>query len=331
MLNIHKVAEEAGVSVATVSRVINNQGTVAKKTQEKVEKVISRLNYEPNMLGRNLRNSESRLIMVLVPTISNPFYAQIVQGIEDIVRKENYNVFLCTTDSEPEREKVFLDYVRQKLTDGVIFMDPAVEVEMLQDLANRYPVIQCCEYNEDLNIPYISIDDTQASYKAVKHLITMGHEKIAIINSDETFQYARNRKKGYLKALEEYGLPIKDEWILKNSELNFEAGQNSMRKLLRADDKPTAIFAVSDILAIGALKRMNEEGLQAPEDIAVVGFDNIPFASMTNPALTTIAQPMYEIGSQAAKMLFQKINTPDEPVSSTLLDNELIIRESTLG
>jgi LacI family repressor for deo operon, udp, cdd, tsx, nupC, and nupG len=330
MITIQDVAKEAGVSVATVSRVLNNHPSVSAKTRAKVESVIQRLNYNPNMLGRNLRCAESRMILVLVPSISNPFYAKIVQGIEDIARRNHYNVLLCTTDSDVERENAYLTLLHNRLADGVISMDPAVDVEDLRRMGTQYPIIQCCEYSETDSTPFVAIDNRTAAYKAVKHLLTMGHRKVAMINSDERFLYARLRKEGYLKALEEFGIPVREEWLI-NTDLSFESGHRAMRSFLSLKDKPTAVFAVSDTLAIGALRQIKEAGLKVPDDVAVVGFDNIPFASMMNPSLTTVAQPMYEMGCEAAKMLIKRIAHPEERVESVFLDYELIIRESTMG
>ncbi|UFJ40814.1 LacI family DNA-binding transcriptional regulator [Brevibacillus humidisoli] len=330
MITIQQVAKEAGVSVATVSRVLNKHPSVSLKTRQKVESVIERLHYEPNMLGRNLRISQSRMLLVLVPSISNPFYSKIVQGIEDVTRKHHYNILLCTTDTDIEREMIYLDLVKHKLADGVISMDPAADLDHLTGEGRQFPVIQCCEYSENLQIPYVSIDNRTAAYKAVKHLITLGHRKIAMINSDQRFLYARLRKEGYLKALEEYGIACREEWVI-HTDLGFESGQRAMRAFLALEEKPTAVFCVSDTLAIGALKGIKEEGVRVPQDIAVVGFDNIQFAAMMNPTLTTVAQPMYEMGCEAARMLIHKLNHPDDSLRSVILDHELIIRESTMG
>lgn len=330
MATIQEVAKEAGVSVATVSRVLNHHASVSPKTRAKVEEVIERLQYNPNMLGRNLRCAESRMLLVLVPSISNPFYSKIVQGIEDIARRHQYNTLLCTTDSDVERENVYLDLLRNRMADGVISMDPAVDLAHIRQLGDEYPVIQCCEYSEADETPYVSIDNQTAAYKAVKHLLTMGHRKVAIINSDERFLYARLRKEGYLRALSEFGIPAEDRYIL-HTDLHFESGHRAMKSLLAQEGRPTAVFAVSDTLAIGALRSIKEAGLKVPDDIAVVGFDNIPFASMMNPSLTTVAQPMYEMGCEAARMLIKRIASPQERVESIVMDYELIIRESTMG
>lgn len=329
MANIQQVAKEAQVSVATVSRVLNGQNKVSSKTRLKVEEAIKKLSYEPSMLGRNLRNSESRILLILIPTITNPFYLEIIKGIENIAISQNYNILLCETDSNPERENIYFDLVRKKMADGIISMDPAVNVETLKKLAEKYAIIQCSEYEEGSGIPYVTIDNEEASYRAVKHLIKIGHEKIALINSDEKFLYARQRKMGYRRALEENGIALNQDYIIHTQHLGFEYGQQAMRKILNLQERPTAVFAVSDLLAIGALKEINANGLHVPKNIAVVGFDKIDFSNMTNPTLTTIAQPMHKMGTVAAKMLIEKIQGKE--VDNIILDHELVIRESTLG
>ncbi|MFJ5762339.1 LacI family DNA-binding transcriptional regulator [Neobacillus sp. NPDC093182] len=327
MANIQQVAKRAGVSVATVSRVLNGQNTVSAKTRMKVEEAIKKLNYEPSLLGRNLRTSESRLLLILIPTISNPFYLEIIKGIEQVAISQNYNILLCETDSNPEKENIYFDLVRKKMADGIISMDPAVNVETLKKLAENYAIIQCSEYEDCTGIPYVTIDNEEASYRAVKHLIQIGHNKIALINADEKYLFARQRKMGYKRALEENGITLKNEYIIPAQQLGFENGQHAMKKILNLQDRPTAVFAVSDLLAIGALKEINAAGLHVPNDIAVVGFDKIDFSNMTNPTLTTIAQPMHKMGTVAARMLIEKIK--GEEVESIILDHELVIREST--
>lgn len=329
MANIQQVAQIAGVSVATVSRVLNNVSSVSPKTRMKVENAIKELNYEPSMLGRNLRNSESRLLLVLIPSISNPFYTEIIKGIENVAIMNHYNILLCETDSDPQRENIYFLMVKNKLADGIISMDPAVNKEKLNELAENHSIILCSEYEEGGSIPYVTIDNELAAYHAVKHLIKLGNKNIALINSDERFLYARQRRNGYERALQEFDLPIRREWIIHTKQLEFENGVHAMRKLLLLKERPSAVFAVSDTLAIGALKEINGSGLNVPEDIAVVGFDKISFSNMTNPTLTTVAQPMYKMGTIAANMLINSIK--GMKVESIVLDHELVIRESSMG
>lgn len=330
MATIRDIAKEAGVSVATVSRVLNDNHIVTKKTKEKVELAIQALNYQPSMLGRNLRTSKSRLMLVLIPSTSNPFYSEIIKGIQDTGIKNHYNILLCETDAKPEREDIYLNMLKNKLADGMISMDPTISLDNLNELAETHPVIFCSEYEQDGVIPYVSIDSEMGAYEAVKHLIMTGNNKIALINSEEKFLYARLRKAGYERALKEFNLPIQEEWITHTEDLEFESGAQGMRKLLELEDKPTAVFAVSDTLAIGAMKTldMHRDQDQELNPTAIIGFDNISFSKMTNPTLSTIEQPMYQMGVSAADMLMKRMKGED--VESVILPHKLIIRESTL-
>lgn len=327
MVTIQEVAQAAKVSVATVSRYLNNPDIVAKATGQRVDKAIQDLNYEPSMLGRNLRKSESRLLIVLLPTISNPFYIEVINGIEDTAIEHGYNILLCQTDSNPKREAIYFNLIKNRLADGIISMDPTVNRQKLIEIAQSYPLVQCSEYDEEGIITYVTINNEQAAYHAVKHLIKIGHKKIALINSDEKFLYARERRQGYEKALKESGIKINPDWIYTTDYLEFDNGRQGMKSLLSKSETPTAVFAVSDILAIGALKEINLKGLEVPKDIALIGFDKISFSNMTYPTLTTISQPMYQMGSMSVNMLINKIN--GKKTESVILDHELVIREST--
>ncbi|MCT2537898.1 LacI family DNA-binding transcriptional regulator [Aquibacillus koreensis] len=327
MATIQEVAKKAGVSVATVSRVLNKHTVVNAKTRAKVEKVIKELNYEPSMLGRNLRNSESKLLLVVIPSIANPFYTEIVDGIQETAISNGYHILLCETNSNPEREATYFGMIKNRMADGVICMDPAVNKQKLFELAEKYPIVQCSDYDKGSNIPYVTIDSELAAYHAVRHLIKIGHKRIAMINTDERILYARERRAGYERALKEFGIPLDEELIFHTMDIDFNDGQQAMRSLLEVKDVPTAAFAVSDVLAIGALKEINNNGLKVPNDIALIGFDKLSFSNMTYPALTTVAQPMFKMGSLAAAMLIQKIQ--GKKVENIVLEHELVLREST--
>lgn len=327
MATISDVAKQAGVSVATVSRVINNPQIVTKETRLKVESVIKELNYEPNVLGRNLRTSESRLILTLIPSISNPFYTEIMNGIEDTALELGYNILLCETNSNPIRQANYFNLIKNKLADGVIAMDPTVDKDELLAISNNYPVVKCSEHDKKGSISYVTIDNVKAAYDAVCHLITLGHKRIALINAKGDFQYAVERRLGYEKALRKFNLPIKEELIYDTDRLKFGQGQRAMRHLLNLANRPTAVFAVSDILAIGALKEVHMNHLSIPEDIALIGFDKISFSNMTHPTLTTISQPRYKMGALSAEMLINKIK--GKAVDNIVLNHQLVIREST--
>lgn len=326
---IQDVAKEAGVSIATVSRVLNKSTSVAQGTRETVMDAITRLDYRPNLLGRNLRRTETKLVLALLPNIANPFYSRIVKGIEDVARKNGYNVMLCNTDSNAEREQVYLELLKNRLADGVIFMASELNGKKLTEIGGNFPVVQCCEYKEGVQIPLVSIDNYNAAKKAAKHLISLGHKRIGMISCNNSFASTMRREQGFMSAMEEAGLAFDDRYTVYG-DYSFKSGHRMASSLLALNERPTAIFAISDMMAIGVLRAGREKGLKVPEDLAVVGFDNISFASMCNPMLTTISQPKYDLGCTAMELLLRKIRGKlKEPVDITL-ENELIIRESTM-
>jgi LacI family transcriptional regulator, repressor for deo operon, udp, cdd, tsx, nupC, and nupG len=329
MATIQDVAKMAGVSVATVSRVINNSTSVVEETRENVLQAIKKLNYEPNLLGRNLRRSQTKMILVLLPNIANPFYSKIVKGIEDVGHKNGYNVMLCNTNSNRDREKVYLEMLKNKLYDGVIFMAPELTKEELSLIGMSYPVVQCCEYKEGTAVSHVSIDNFQASYKAVSHLISLGHKKIGIISCKSKFVSTKQREEGYKKALEDSGLKFGTEFI-EYGDYSFKSGLRAAKQMLNRIDKPTAIFSISDMMAIGALRAVKEEGLKVPYDVAVVGFDNISFSAMCDPRLTTIAQPKYDLGCAAMELLIKQIKGELKEPKDISMEYELLIRESSI-
>jgi len=329
MTTIRDVAEEAGVSIATVSRVLNKQVSVSPATRVKVEKAIEQLNYQPNYLGRNLRRAETKIILVILQNISNPFYSKVVEGIEDLGHKHGYNIMICNTDSESERERSYLDLLVNRLVDGVILMEPEINSQELSQIGNDFPVVQCCEYIEGTDVPHISIDNVEAGYTAINHLIKLGHTRIGMISGYNRLLSAMQREEGYKQALKDAGLEYIQD-LIKYGSYGFTGGLRATKELLQMKNTPTAIFAISDITAIGAIRAIKEEGLKIPEDIAVVGFDNTSIASMYDPQVTTISQPRYDLGKISMEMLLDLINKEPVTLREVYLEHELIIRESTI-
>lgn len=328
MSTIQDVAREAGVSVATVSRVINNSPSVASETRARVQSAIEKLKYEPSLLGRNLRRSETKMVLVLLPNISNPFYSKVVRGIEDVGHKNGYNIMLCNVDSNVERERTYLELLKKRMADGVIFMAPVLPVDELAEIASRYPAIQCCEYKLGAPITHVSIDNLNASYKAVKYLIDLGHERIGFIGCKTDLISSIQREAGYKKALADAGIKFNPDFV-RYGDYSFKSGVKAAKELIEMDNRPTAIFAISDLMAMGAIKSIREGNLSIPHDIAVVGFDNISFSSMLDPSLTTVAQPRYELGKIAMELLLEQMLKGSQEIKEIILESELIIRDST--
>ncbi|MFC0337842.1 transcriptional regulator, LacI family [Kushneria avicenniae] len=327
-MSINKVAREAGVSIATVSRVINNTGAVRPSTRERVEAAIATLGYSANRLARNLRTAESRLILVLVPDYSNPFYAGIVRGIDAEAGRRGYHMLLCDTGADPDAQRTYLELLTNRMADGAICLDPDSIQALTGEQTRHLPWVACCEFDAASGVPWVGIDNARAATDAVRFLIERGRRHIAMIGGDERFMYARERRRGYLTALEEAGLTPPPGSPLDTFEPDFDDGYRLTTRLLSASPRCDALFAASDPLAVGAMQAVHDAGLKVPDDIAIIGFDNIPLAAMVRPRLTTVAQPMQRLGENAARLLLEQLNDPELPPAGTLLEHELIVRES---
>ena len=329
MVNIRQVADKAGVSIATVSRVINKSGSVSQDTKNRVEEVIEELEYKPNLLGRNLRRAETRMILVSLNNIANPFYSRIVKGIEEHGKEKGYNIMIYNNNGDSEREKIYLNLLLNRLVDGVILLSPKISANQLSEIGKNYSVVQCCEYKKGVNIPRVSVDNVEAARTAVSYLINNGHRHIAMISGYKDVLSAVQREEGYRLAMEEAGLGW-DENMIINGDYTYKGGEKAAREFISMKKKPTAIFAISDNMAVGAVKAIKEEGLKIPEDIAVVGFDNTQIASVYDPRITTISQPRYKLGEIAVDLLIKIIKGEKLEKNEYYLDHELIIRESSI-
>jgi LacI family transcriptional regulator, repressor for deo operon, udp, cdd, tsx, nupC, and nupG len=325
-MSIQKIAKLAGVSVATVSRVLNNSDTVKDKNRDKVLEAIKVSNYQPNLLARQLRTARSSMVLVLVSDISNPFCAEIVKGIEEQAEQNGYRILLCNSGSDINRSRSSLQLLAGKMVDGVITMDAFTTLTELTQLIGNMPWVQCAEYADAGDISCVGIDDVHASRQLVAHLVASGRKRIALINHDLSYKYAQLRQQGYQQELKQCGL----SWqaVSYASELSFNAGKRAMEALLSADTQPDAVFAVSDTLAAGAMAAIQAAGHQVPQDIAVAGFDGSELAEMISPPLTTIAQPSRDIGRTAFSLLRQKIDDPQSPTERVMMDWRLIVRAS---
>ncbi len=330
MANIQDVAALAGVSVATVSRVLNNSTSVVPGTRDRVLSAIRELNYNPNLTARNLRRAQTKMVLVLLPTVANPFYSRIVKGMEDIAHKNGYNVMLCNTNSDPAREKVYLELLKNRLADGAVLMSSDFETEYLMELGSIWPIVQCCEYNENTTLSRISINNEQAAYKAVEHLTKLGHKRIGMISAKNNFISTALREKGYKRALSDAGIAL-DPGFIMYGDYGYKSGLRLTTQLLSLENPPSALFAISDMMAIGGIKAAIQKGFSIPDDFAAVGFDNISFSSMYSPALTTISQPKYDMGCVAMELLLKGISGEETMQKTIVLEHELIIRESTVN
>lgn len=326
LASISSVAKHAGVSIATVSRVLNGTKAVADDTRARVEASVSQLGYRANALARSLMRGETRLLLVLVPDFANPYFAEIVKGVESVTRTRGYGLVVADASESLSRDSPSLDPLYNRLADGVISLARFADLKpLLKDIPDL-PWVACSEYVEDSDVPNVSIDHRQAAVDAVQYLINRGHRRIALLSANEDYLWARQRHDGYEFALKRAGIPLDPQLVRVARGTDFVDGMDAVGTLLAMESAPTAVFAVSDTLAIGAIKAFRRVGRRVPEDIAVIGFDDIPVARVFEPELTTIGQPVRELGAAAAELLLKRLS--GAPPESRRLQHALIVRAS---
>ncbi len=326
--NIKDVAKRAGVSISTVSRVINDSKVVRPETHVKVMKAIEELGYKPNAIARSLKVKNTKTIGILIPDISYNFYPEVVRGVEDIANMYSYNIFLCNTDMEEDKVIQYFEVMAEKQVDGIVFMGNMVSEELAAKikLYDIPTILIGADYGQ---LPSITIDHVAASKTLVSYLIKKGHEKIALITGKMVDPIVGTaRLAGYKKAMMEAQLPIRDEYIVEGGH-RYKSGYTCAQQLLSLEDRPTAIFAASDEMAFGVIRVAMENGISIPGELAVVGFNNIDMSGKIFPALTTIAQPMYEMGAIAMRVLTKILNEDGPEQSKIVLDFSLVERETT--
>ena len=329
MVTILEVAKRANVSITTVSRVLNQSShRVNDLTRAKVLKAIEELDYHPNALAQSLLKKRSMTIGIIIPDISNPYYAEIVRGIQDKADEEGYSVLIQNTDRKAERVTHSIHNFRERYTDGVIFAGGAVLsshlMSTMKNLASRAVAIGRFE----LDIPSVRVDNQDAAFMAVRHLVELGYRSIAFINGDVTVSSAMaDRLHGFKHALSHFQCPLHSGFI-RTGGLTIEGGYTQIKELLEKQLPPEAIVLANDQMAFGAVKAIKEAGLRIPDDIALISFDNVPLCSYFEPSITSIAIPRYELGRGAMEMLFALI-TKQEIEQTRLFKVELIQRQST--
>lgn len=307
--SIKDVAREANVSIATVSRVLNDIDVVNEETKKKVQDAIKKLGYRPNIVARSLKTQRTRTIGIVVPDISSQLYPEIVRGAEDVANIYKYNVMLCNSDCDLEKEKEYLRVLSEKMVDGVLYMSSSLEDETL-DLINELNLktILVETSNKEGNLPSVSIDNVKAAYEATKYVISKGRKNIAFIGIEKNEKNAWGmRCEGYEKALVESGMEINTNICYFNN-LKIKSGKEGITKILNNKESFDAVVCASDEIAIGAINTLRENGIRVPEDVSVIGFNNIEMAKNFYPAITTVAQPMYDMGSVAMRMLIKLLN-----------------------
>jgi LacI family transcriptional regulator len=327
MVNISDIARQAGVSPSMVSRVLNGKKYVNAGKKERILKLIEETGYVPNKAARNMAMQRSFTIGIVIPDGFNVFQWQLVSIIERYLGSFDYHtlVFLVKFDSASEKE--CLDRIKSEKLDGIIMLHEVQSPEFYEYLVRaRLPVIATmCNYNA---IPTVTIDDHQAAFEAVSHLVGLGHRKINLICGSE-YSFGKKRAEGYFQGLNANGIPGEEGRVVYVPQYSPESGMYGMRELLLRNRDFTAIFAASDELALGAMRTLQDEGIRIPQDISVIGFDDIDIADYLHPRLTTIRQPIREIGEQSALNLHRHIISGSSAFRELIVPHKLIVREST--
>lgn len=308
MATIYEIAHKAHVSVTTVSRVINDSNKVNKDTRERVEKVIKELSYSPNIFGKQLGKGTTNLILILLHGIDNPFFSNIIKGIEITAYENKYNVLISETNGQVERENQYLELLKNHFVDGVILLSYEQSLEDLNNLAINYPIVEVVEYNEQSNTPYISIDYLKASREIMDYFVTNNHKKIAFVASGQNQRISIIKKyQSYLDVLNENGLEVITKSIEFN-EFSIESAMKTTSKIINEHPDVTAFFCCSDLIARGTITKLKELGKQVPEDIEVFGFDDLIYSELSTPKISTVSLDTFNLGVKSMELLYNRIN-----------------------
>ena len=330
MPTIHEVAKRAGVSTATVSRALSQPDVVSPATRQRVIQAVEALGYTPNSAAKNLRTLRSGKLLVTVPDISNPFFALILQGIEETAQREGYAVLLGDTQHDEQREERYAAILKRKEADGLIFLGhrlPKEAASLIQSTPGRAPVVNGCEFNPALDIPSVHIDNAKAAADAMDHLYGLGHTRIGVITGPLVSPLSRDRLRGATARARK--AKAEATFIVTHGDFSIESGRAAAERLLARREPPTAIFCFNDEMAIGVMEAARDRGVRIPRQLSVVGFDDIRFARHMNPPLTTIAQPMREIGERTVRLLLEILSGATTTPISVTLPHTLVVRGST--
>jgi DNA-binding LacI/PurR family transcriptional regulator len=327
-VTLKQICEEAGVSKATVSRVLNNHPLVSKETREKVQLVIKRLNFTPNALARNLSLQRTDTIGVLFPWIFSGFFSTVLYGIDSAAREYDYHVITSLSHDEEDENSMALSLLQERRIDGLILMAPSLPADKIREIKNLdIPFVVLQREIPDAEVSFVSVDNFDGGFKATKHLIEKGHRRILAIAGPEESQDSSRREEGYREALKEAGIKFDPDLVIR-SEFNKETALPSFEHFRQRFAMPDAVFCFNDDIGLGLLKYLKTIGVRVPEDLAVIGFDGIEFTDFAE--LSTIATPMKEMGEQAVRLLIKQLENKEKRITEQwLLKGALVERKST--
>ncbi|EXU76408.1 DNA-binding transcriptional regulator CytR [Erwinia mallotivora] len=323
------VAEKAGVSTATVSRTLMNPDKVSAATRQKVEEAVIAVGYSPHTLARNARRTESKTILAIVPDICDPFFSEMIRGIEVVASRHGYLVLIGDCAHQLHHEQSFLNLMMTRQIDGMILLGSQLPFKSsMEERQNLPPIVMANEFAPELDLPSVHIDNLTAAFEAVNHLLKLGHSRIACIAGPHHMPLCQFRLQGYIQALQRHGISLEPHYIVRG-DFTFDAGSRALKQLMALPVPPDALFCHSDIMALGAMSQAKSMGLRVPQDLSLIGFDDIELSRYSDPQLTTIVHPRFNIGREAMNLLLEQMQGKMINNGSRLLDFELKIRGST--
>ncbi|MDQ0243544.1 DNA-binding LacI/PurR family transcriptional regulator [Bacillus fengqiuensis] len=326
-VTIYDVAEKAGVSIATVSKVINNTGRISEKTRKKVQEIMEQLHYEPSMVASALTSKRTGTIGLLVPDIANPFFAEVARSFEDYAQKLGFGLVICSTDGKDEKARLYLSLLMRKQVDGLIITTYIKDADLLDQLTQRQiPIVLFSVDIPTLSVNAVSVDDYKGGLQATNYLLSLGHKRIGVIAED--LSRSSYRIQGYKEAMTQAGAKVMESDIIC-TKATVQNGEAVAQQLLKKKGRPTAIFACNDLLAIGAMQAARKLDIKIPEELSIIGFDNTILAEIANPPLTSVSQPIKEMANQAMTVLVEEIENEQSSKQRVFMLPELVIRNST--
>ncbi len=330
MSTIKIVASSAGVSVATVSRVVNGTGVVRPELRERVERAMEEMKYHPSALARGLRRQETLTVGILVPKLDHPFFGALAFAIERALFASGYRSFMCSAEENLERELEYVSMLLDQRVDGVIIVPTGRDAAGVRKLRDRAVAVVTVDRDPPgLGADSVSIDNFGGARALANHLLELGHRRIGIASPPESSEPVAHRLRGIRAAFTDRGLNLQPNMIVSGTLEQFEMGYSAGKDLLSRKARPTAIMALTDVMALGVMRAAFDAGLRVPDDVSVTGFDDIPLAAQVIPGFTTVAQPIYAMGERAAELLLRRIQTPDAPLEILRLPTTLQVRGSS--
>lgn len=328
MSTIHDVAQRAGVSIATVSRVLQGSPNVSPNTRNRINEAIEELDYHPNKLAQNFRTQKTNNILVILPEMGNTFYTEILAGIESVVNNQGYRILVVSSHGQPALEASLYSILEEKQVDGIITFSASLPAEVMHQYAKQYPVVMACRKLQNGSLPNVAIDNEKASFDIVNYLLNLGHKRFCYLAGPSALPLYNDRLLGFRKALAIRNTAV-DESLILRCEPTIQSGYDNVTKLLNSGASFSALVAGGDTLAIGAIRALNRFGRSVPSECAVVGFDDIELSSIFSPSLTTVRQPQRQMGIRSAEQLLNIIGGAKPTFCTEILNYELVIRESS--